>query len=56
VQAREQRLHQQVQQLRFEIDAAKREREVAEITETDFFQDLQAKAKALRARQGNARE
>lgn len=56
VQAREQRLHQQVQQLCIEVDAANREREVAEITETDFFQDLHAKAKALRARHGNARE
>lgn len=50
VQAREHRLHQQVQQLRIEVDAARKEREVAAITETDFFQDLQAKAKALRAR------
>src|SRR5881397_3193936 len=50
VYAREQRLRQQVQQLRIEIDEAKKVRQVAEITETDYFQDLRQRAQALRAR------
>jgi HAMP domain-containing protein len=50
VYAREQRLRQQVQQLRIEIDEAKKGRQVAEITETDYFQDLRQRAQGLRAR------
>jgi CheY-like chemotaxis protein len=50
VRAREERLTQQVQQLRIEIDQTKKAREVAEITESDYFQDLQRKAKDLRNR------
>jgi CheY-like chemotaxis protein len=50
VQAREQRLKQEVQQLRIEIDEAITARQVAEITETDYFQDLQRKADQLRIR------
>jgi hypothetical protein len=50
VYAREERLQQQVQALRIEIDQAKRARQVAEITETDYFQQLQQRARALRAR------
>lgn len=49
VAARERALQAQVQQLRIEIDEAKAERQVAEITETDYFRDLQRKADALRA-------
>lgn len=48
VRAREQRLRQQVQELRIEIDHAKKAREVAEITESDYFQELQRKARDLR--------
>ena len=48
VYAREQRLKQEVQQLRIEIDEARTARQVAEITETDYFQDLQRKADQLR--------
>ncbi len=48
IYAREQRLKQQVQQLRIELDEARQAREVAEITESDYFQQLQAKAKDLR--------
>ena len=47
---REQNLRQQIQQLRIEIDEVKRQRQVTEITETDFFQDLQDKARNLRRR------
>jgi two-component system cell cycle response regulator len=49
VAAREQALKQEVRQLRIEIDATRTATQVAEITETDYFQDLQRKADALRA-------
>ena len=48
VQARAQHLRQQVQELRIEIDEAKRVRQVAEITETDYFQELRTRAKQMR--------
>jgi two-component system cell cycle response regulator len=48
VYAREQRLKQQVQQLRIELDEARQARQVAEITESDYFQQLQATAADLR--------
>jgi DNA-binding response OmpR family regulator len=51
VQLREQRLRQEVQQLRVEIDATRTARQVAEITETDYFQALQQRAQALKGRQ-----
>lgn len=47
---REERLRQQVQQLRIEIDEGKKARQVAEITETDYFQTLKKKAKEMRER------
>ena len=50
VYAREQQLKQQVQQLRIEIDQERRAREVAEITESDYFQQLLSKAEELRNR------
>jgi len=50
VDAREQRLRQQVQELRVEIDEVKKTRQVAEITETEYFRDLCAKAQRLRQR------
>jgi nitrate/nitrite-specific signal transduction histidine kinase len=48
IYAREQRLKQQVQQLSIELDEVRQARQVAEITETDYFQQLQAKAQDLR--------
>ena len=45
---RERRLKAQVQQLRIEIDEARTARNVAEITDTDFFRNLQEKASKLR--------
>jgi two-component system cell cycle response regulator len=45
---RERRLKDQVQQLRIEIDEARAAQRVAEITETDYFRDLQRKASGLR--------
>ena len=50
VYAREQQLQQQVQQLRIEIDQERRAHEVAEITESDYFQQLLSKADELRTR------
>src|SRR2546429_7918910 len=50
VYAREQQLKRQVQQLRIEIDQARKASEVAEITESDYFQQLLAKAQELRNR------
>ena len=47
---REQALHRQIQELRIEIDMAKKERQVAEITESDYFQELRDKARELRRR------
>jgi two-component system, cell cycle response regulator len=48
IRSREQRLTQQVRQLRIEIDEARAARQVAEITQTQYFQDLQARASELR--------
>jgi len=50
VYAREQQLQRQVQQLRIEIDHARKAREVADITESDYFQQLLGKAQELRNR------
>ena len=50
VYAREQRLKQQVQELRIEIDEVKKARQVAEITETEYFQQLREHAKSMRKR------
>lgn len=47
---REAELQEKLQELRIEIDQAKRERQVAEITETDFFQSLKKKADLMRKR------
>jgi two-component system, cell cycle response regulator len=50
VRARERLLKQEVRQLRIEIDEARAARQVADITQTEYFQDLQAKASELRLR------
>jgi signal transduction histidine kinase/DNA-binding response OmpR family regulator len=52
VYAREQRLRQQVRELRIEIDQTKKARQVAEITDTDYFRQLQQRAQAMRRRAG----
>ncbi|MFH0341197.1 MAG: response regulator [Chromatiales bacterium] len=44
IAAREQRFKQQIETLRIEIDETKKARQVAELTETDFFRKLQAQA------------
>jgi nitrate/nitrite-specific signal transduction histidine kinase len=48
VQAREQRLKEQVRELRIEIDQVKKTRQVEEITETKYFQHLREHAKEMR--------
>jgi len=45
---REQRLKAEVKQLRIEIDEARATRQVAEITDTDYFRELQEKASSMR--------
>jgi HAMP domain-containing protein/DNA-binding phage protein len=50
VYAREQQLKQEVQQLRIEIDEVKKARQVAEITETEYFQHLREHAREIRER------
>ncbi|MFN8453630.1 MAG: Crp/Fnr family transcriptional regulator [Anaerolineae bacterium] len=49
VKQREDSLKKQVQQLTIEIDEVKRQRAVAELTETEFFENLQAAAQKARA-------
>ena len=48
VAAREEQLKQQIQILSIEIDQAKKARQVSEITDTEYFQELRRKAKELR--------
>ncbi|HLE50577.1 MAG TPA: cyclic nucleotide-binding domain-containing protein [Anaerolineales bacterium] len=49
VDTREKRLKQQVAELRIEIDEVKKTRQVADITETEYFKELRNKARQLRA-------
>lgn len=48
VQEREERLRQEVIQLRIQIDETKRKKQVAEITETDYFRKLAEQAESMR--------
>ncbi len=48
VLGREEKLRKQVEQLRIEIDEAKKAHEVAAITESEYFRDLQDRARRLR--------
>jgi DNA-binding response OmpR family regulator len=48
VYQREQRLMKQVQLLQIELDEARQAKQVAEITESEYFQELQAKVQELR--------
>lgn len=50
VYTREKSLRARVQQLEIMIDQGKREDQVAQIVESDFFQDLQSKVKDMRSR------
>lgn len=55
VQERERLLREQIAQLRIQIDEAKRARQVAEITGTDYFQELQQKVRQMRGEKGEGR-
>ncbi len=48
VKQREDNLLQEIQRLTIKIDEVKRKKSVKEITETEFFEDLQASAKLMR--------
>jgi hypothetical protein len=48
VQKREEELQLQVHRLRIKIDENRRASDVAEITESEYFQSLQQRAKELR--------
>ena len=48
VRAREERLRQEVRELRIEIDEARQAKKVAEITESEYFQRLRGEAADLR--------
>ncbi len=50
VREREERMQRQIKELSVQIDEGKRRRQVAEITDTDYFRDLQQRAKELRER------
>jgi len=50
VQKREEALRQEIVELRIEIDEAKKERQVGEIVESEYFQSLRAQAAKLRRR------
>jgi HAMP domain-containing protein len=56
VQAREQRLTQEVQELQVEIDQVRRARQVAEITETEYFEQLRDKAEEIRSKKSPPNE
>ena len=48
MRAREEMLRKQVQELKIVIDETKRQKQVSEIVESDFFQNLAEKAQAMR--------
>ena len=50
IREREESLQQEVRQLRIEIDQVRRAQQLAEITETNYFQQLQQKARKLRTK------
>ncbi len=54
VREREQTLIRQVEELKIEVDEAKSKKQVKEIVESDFFQQLEAKARRMRDRSAAA--
>jgi len=50
IQTREEKLKKQVEELRIEIDEAKKTRHVEQIVESEYFKELQVNAKKLRQR------
>jgi nitrogen fixation/metabolism regulation signal transduction histidine kinase len=53
VYQREQTLIRQVQELKIEIDETKRKTQVSEIVDSEFFQELQEKSRAMRRRRAS---
>ncbi len=53
VRVREETLKKKVEELRIEIDTVKQQAHVSEIVDTDFFRDLQAKARHVRQRKSD---
>jgi CRP/FNR family cyclic AMP-dependent transcriptional regulator len=51
VREREEKLQQEVAQLRIEIDETKRRQEVSQITESEYYINIKAKLKAMREQQ-----
>jgi len=51
---RTQELQREIQQLLIEIDQVKRQQQVKEIVDSDFFQNVHTQAQTLRARRDNA--
>lgn len=56
VRQREEKLKKQVAELQIILDEGKQQKQVEEIVDTDFFRDLQSKARAMRARKKSASE
>ena len=56
VAKREKNLRERVQQLEIMIDEGKRDKQVQEIVDSDFFRDLQQKAQAVRDRDKEAQK
>jgi hypothetical protein len=52
VRARERQLRQQVTQLKIQIDEARKFQMVQEVVETDYFRDLQQRAREMRRQRG----
>ncbi len=50
VRQREEKLKKQVAALQIQIDESKQQKQVDEIVDTDFFRDLQSKARVMRSR------
>ena len=54
--ARQQRLRQQIRDLKIQIDESRKTQDVQEIVETDYFQNLQDQARKIRKRNTDSRE
>jgi uncharacterized OsmC-like protein len=50
VAVRERRLKEQVRSLKVEVDQERRRKEVQEVTDSDFFRDLEGRAAEMRRR------
>jgi HAMP domain-containing protein len=56
VRTREEKLKQKVAELQITIDQSKRDQQVSEIVDSDFFNELQAKARDMRGRKRGAQD